>query len=547
MSNGDRAENDGVTEDGELLRRYSEDGSQEAFEELVRRHINLVYFTALRLVGGNAHLADDVSQRVFNDLARKAATLKDRAVLAGWLYTGARYAASQAVRSERRRRTHEQEGHEMNELNSAPESGWDQLRPIIDETMESLNERDREVVLLRFFEGRPLAEIGAKLRLSPDAARMRIDRALEKLRGQLARRGIASTSAALAAAFVSQSAMAAPAGLVAKVAVGALSQAGVATATTFGLWKILTGVLVGGVGIGVAVHEVEKVSRPGAALVPLGQAGDAQVSPVSEPAPPLSVGAPSAMGSGAMPAENVRAPGGTAGTQGTTDDFGWPQVGLFAGDANTRPSHTVAEFKAKMLEDDVFRQTVFRQAKARLDLFYGRLFASLNLPAPQLDRFRNLLVEKEATNFDVLEAQRELGFAANRDRLVLREGRDRGQQDVDNDIKALLGDGPYADYVQYRYDLIQWTAVNRLTLALRDTPTPLTDEQAGKLAVLLRDSLLRIKSPFTFDIAIGAGLFSANIGSALTQRVYERAGEFLSAPQVDALRSLQRQDRARSQ
>ena len=124
---------------------------------------------------------------------------------------------------------------------------------------------------------------------------------------------------------------------------------------------------------------------------------------------------------------------------------------------------------------------------------------------------------------------------------MLREGRDRGQQDVDNDIKALLGDAPYAEYVQYRYDLIQWTAVNRLTLTLRDTPTPLTDEQARNLVVLLRDSLLRIKSPFTFDIGIGAGLFSANIGSALTQRVFERAGEFLSAPQVDALRKLQRQ------
>ena len=128
-----------VMEDAESLWRYYEDASQEAFTELVGRHINLVYFTALRVVGGNAHLADDVSQRVFSDLARKAASLKGRTVLAGWLYTGTRYAASQAVRSERRRRTHEEEGQEMNELNSTPESGWEQLRPIIDETMAALN------------------------------------------------------------------------------------------------------------------------------------------------------------------------------------------------------------------------------------------------------------------------------------------------------------------------------------------------------------------------------------------------------------------------
>ena len=124
-----------------------------------------------------------------------------------------------------------------------------------------------------------------------------------------------------------------------------------------------------------------------------------------------------------------------------------------------------------------------------------------------------------------------------------REGKDRGQQEIDNDIKALLGDSQYAKYVDYRYDLVQWTAVERMTEALRDTPTPLTDEQGGKLAVLLRDLPPRKKSPFTFDIAIGLGLPSANIGSALTQRVYERAGEFLSAPQVDALRKLQRQRR----
>ncbi len=525
-----------VMEDAELLRRYYEDASQEAFTELVGRHINLVYFTALRVVGGNAHLADDVSQRVFSDLARKAASLKGRTVLAGWLYTGTRYAASQAVRSERRRRTHEEEGQEMNELNSTPESGWEQLRPIIDETMAALNERDREVVLMRFFENCPLAEIGAKLCLSPDAARMRIDRALEKLRALLARRGIASTSAALAAAFVSQSGMAAPAGLAAKVALGVFGQAGAATATTVGLWKIVAGLLAGGLGIGVAVHEAKTLSRPIA-----GPAASTDASPAAESpsAAPSAAAAPSGMA--ALGAEAVG--GFYSGNQRATDDMGWPQVGLFAGDANTRPSHSVAEFKARMLEDVDFRQTVFRQAKGRLGLFYGRLFASMNLPAAQLDQFKNLLVEKEGVGFEVYASEKGLGFSPAGNGPVRREGKDRGQQEIDNDIKALLGDSQYAKYVDYRYDLVQWTAVERMTEALRDTPTPLTDEQGGKLAVLLRDSLLRIKSPFTFDIAIGSGLYSANIGSALTQRVYERAGEFLSAPQVDALRKLQRQRR----
>jgi RNA polymerase sigma factor (sigma-70 family) len=522
-----------MIEDAELLRRYSEHGSEEAFTELVRRHVNLVYFTALRVVGGNAHLADDVTQRVFGDLARKASSLKDRPVIAGWLYTGTRYAAAHAVRSERRRRTHEQEGQEMNELCSAPECDWEQLRPIIDDSMDELNERDREVVLLRFFENRPMAEIGAKFSLSPDAARMRIDRALEKLRGLLAKRGIASTSAALAAAFISQSGMAAPSGLVAKVVLGVLSQTGAATATTFGLWKILASILIGGLGVGITVYETKQITRPSGPPVARVNAGNVAKPQVSAPAP--SAASPGTLADAAEHASNP------AGIQRSTEEFGWPQVGLFAGDPNTKTSHTFAEFHAKMMDDPEFREVVVSYAKRHLDLFYGHLFKTLNLPEPQLGRFKDLLVAKEQLHIDVMEAKKDLGLLTDRNPELFREGVDRGQQDLDAEIKTLLGESKYAQYVQYRYDLVQWTAVNRITEMLQDTPTPLTEDQANKLVVLLRDCLLRAKFPFTFDIGKGAGLFCANIGSALTRRIYDQAGEFLSAPQVDALRRLQRQ------
>jgi RNA polymerase sigma factor (sigma-70 family) len=524
---------DPMTEDAKLLRQYFEDGSQEAFTELVSRHVNLVYFTALRIVGGNAHLADDVTQRVFNDLARKASSLKDRAVLAGWLYTGARYAASQAVRAERRRRTHEQEGQEMNELNSTPDGGWERLGPIIDDTMGELNERDREVVLLRYFQNRPLAEIGTKYSISPDAARMRIDRALEKLRGLLARRGIASTSAALAAAFVSQSAMAAPSGLVAKVALGAFSQAGAATAATFGLTKILAGALIGSLGIGFTIYEVKQINRSYATSIVQGGASDVAEPPVPAPAPP-----PAALGA-AQAGTDAAADAGAA-VQKTTDDFGWPQVSPFAGDPNPRQTHTIAQFRAKMAQDPEFRAVVIGQAKENLDVYYAHLFRSLGLQAPQLDRLKDLLVEKERLGIEVLEVKKSLGISSDPNLELYREGMDRGQQDVDADIKTLLGDSKYAQYTEYRMDLVQWTAVNAITRRLQGTSTPLTEDQAGKLVVLLRESLLRIKSPFTFDLGYGAGLFCSNIGSALTQRIYDRAGEFLSAPQVNVLRQLQR-------
>ena len=102
-----------MTPDSELLRRYADTRSEEAFAELVRRHVNLVYSAALRQVNGDVHLAQDVAQTVFTDLARKAVSLLRRSTLTGWLYTSAHFAAAKAVRTEQRRHAREQEVHTM--------------------------------------------------------------------------------------------------------------------------------------------------------------------------------------------------------------------------------------------------------------------------------------------------------------------------------------------------------------------------------------------------------------------------------------------------
>src|SRR5438128_1105636 len=189
-----------MTPDCELLRRYAESRSEDAFAELVRRHLDLVYSAALRQVNRDAALAQDVTQTVFTDLARKANSLSRRPVLTGWLYTSAHFAAAKAVRAERRRRAHEQEAQTMRELlhDPAPDLEWSKLRPMLDEAMHQLKEADREAILLRYFEQRPLGEIGARLGVSENTARMRVDRALEKLRSVLSRRGVALTVTGLA-------------------------------------------------------------------------------------------------------------------------------------------------------------------------------------------------------------------------------------------------------------------------------------------------------------------------------------------------------------
>ena len=225
-----------MTDDAELLRRYAKDQSEDAFAELVGRHLNLVYAAALRLVGGDAHRAKDVAQQVFTALARQADPLSRHASLIGWLYTCTRYTAAKIVRTEQRRQKHEQEAQTMHELlaSEVPEAGWDRLRPVLDDVMGELDARDREAVLLRFFESQPFGHIGAVLRLTEDAARMRVERALERMRLRLTRRGFTSTSVALAAILTTQAAAAAPAGLQGAIASGALAGA-TAGAGTFSL------------------------------------------------------------------------------------------------------------------------------------------------------------------------------------------------------------------------------------------------------------------------------------------------------------------------
>lgn len=232
-----------MTPDTELLRRYAGSRSEEAFAELVTRHLNLVYSAALRQVGGDAHLAQDVAQAVFTDLARKASRIAGSRPamgnLTGWLYTSAHFAAAKIVRTETRRRDREEKFMREAVNEPAPAVEWKNLRPALDDAMHELHETDREAILLRYFENRPFAEVGAKLGLGENAARMRVDRALEKLRGILTRRGITAT-AALTAAICANAVQTAPAGLAATLTTASLAGAGTGTALT--LLKFMTAI-----------------------------------------------------------------------------------------------------------------------------------------------------------------------------------------------------------------------------------------------------------------------------------------------------------------
>jgi RNA polymerase sigma factor (sigma-70 family) len=227
-------------DDTTLLRRFAVEGSEADFSELVRRYLDLVYSAALRQVNGNSGLAADICQSVFIDLARKARSIRPGLALAAWLHRATRLAALAAMRAENRRAVREQEAAAMRELQQTePAPDWTAFRPMIDEALDDLSDRDREAVLLRYCRNQSLRRVADSLGVNENAARMRVDRALDKLRVVLAKRGVTSTSSTLAAALAGQAITVAPTGLAATVTTTALAVAAASTASTLGMIPLM--------------------------------------------------------------------------------------------------------------------------------------------------------------------------------------------------------------------------------------------------------------------------------------------------------------------
>lgn len=228
-----------MTAERTLLADYAVNGSETAFREVVTRYIDLVYSTAVRLVYGDTHLADDVVQMVFADLARLARTLSPEVMLGGWLHRRTCHVALSLMRSQRRRQHRERQAVEMNAQQDPPESSFAQVAPLLDEAINQLGAEDRAAITLRFFERRDFRSIGEALGSTEDAAQKRVTRALEKLRGMLVIRGATASAAGLAAALGAHAVTAAPAGLAASVSSAALASAAASGGVTLTLLKLM--------------------------------------------------------------------------------------------------------------------------------------------------------------------------------------------------------------------------------------------------------------------------------------------------------------------
>jgi RNA polymerase sigma factor (sigma-70 family) len=229
-----------MTDSHTLLSLYARTGSDSAFRVLVSRYIDLVYSTAYRLVDGDAQSAQDVAQTVFVALAAKAGTLPEDVMLGGWLHQHTRFVAGELIRTERRRRLRERQAVEMNAIEDHNESNLAQVAPVLDEAIGQLDAEDRTAILLRFFERKDFRSVGEALGSSEDAARKRVDRALEKLHVLLKHRGAALSAAALGTALATEAVTAAPTGLAASVAGAVLASTVASGGITATLVKLVT-------------------------------------------------------------------------------------------------------------------------------------------------------------------------------------------------------------------------------------------------------------------------------------------------------------------
>src|ERR1039457_6179210 len=202
-----------MNDDMALVREFAASQSEQAFETLVSRRVNRVYAAALRQAH-DADLAQEITQAVFIILARKAGSLSPKTILSCWLYRTARFAAVDALKIQRRRKLREQEGVMEEVFQNEPDAAWEQLSPLLDEAMARLRDKDRDAIVLRFFENKSLQEVGAALGLEERAAQKRVARSLEKLRDFFTKRGVIFPAAMIATAVTAHSVQAAPAALV---------------------------------------------------------------------------------------------------------------------------------------------------------------------------------------------------------------------------------------------------------------------------------------------------------------------------------------------
>jgi len=523
-------------DDMRLLREYASGHSEEAFSALVSRYINLVYSAALRSVN-NPHQAEEITQAVFVLLARKAGALRRETVLSGWLYQTARLTAANFLRTELRRAHREQEAHMQSTLNDPDPDAWLQVRPLLDDAMAQLNEKDRNAIVLRFFEGKPLKEVGDALGASEDAAKMRVSRALDKLREIFLQRGITLPSAALAAALSGNSIQAAPAGLAATVAAGAV-QGSALTATTLVLLK----------GTMQTMTWIKATAAVGAAVIIAVQWH--QNSTEKQQVKLLE-------GQVAQQTENYRAQAkeleqlkernavSVKAIDSMTHDVAKARATISAArPLPPRPAAATEGAKggmlAEMMKDPNMVKAMREQQATMTKMQYGALVKQLHLSPEQTDKFYQVL-----TDGTMRAVENGSALLSGENTPEAMKGVADQQKETESQLQALLGDSGYAAYKDY-----QQTVSDRLQLTTLKTyfgdSLALSSEQEQQLLqtmIAARQSVTAANPPSLSQmnpadkVVMSDQYFQQQ--EQINQQVLAQAAGYLSTEQLQSLSNSQ--------
>jgi RNA polymerase sigma factor (sigma-70 family) len=535
-----------MSEDEQLLGQYTRDRSEAAFGEIVRRHIDLVFSAALRVVGGDSHLAQDVTQIVFTDLARKAWGLPAGVVLPGWLHRHTCFTAAKAVRTERRRQAREKTAMEMNTLDDHTGPDWESLAPHLDEGLNELSAADRDAIVLRFLRQQDFRSVGAALGVSEDTAQKRVSRALEKLRGVLSRRGIALSAAAIGSLMAAEAVKAAPVGLAVSVTTTSLAAATTAgTGISLALMKVMAmtklQMTIAGVVLVAAVttplvlqqqtlnrmrdetaqlrqenESLQSQSAQLAALITDNQRLSNQVAQVAVAAKPR----PEQTGELLRLRNQV--------TRLQTD-----------AKANPKSSNSMAD----MLKSPEMKEMMKSTFALMTEKTYAKFFTTANLSPEQTTALKDLLVNRQLAGLDAGVSM----MAGENDPAKRQEQAEQVKNTtaaVDEQIKQLLGPEAYARFQDY-----DKTQPERMTIGSFKDESPagtLSSTQEEQLVAAMKEERENFK--FAIDMkaqASATGDYAAVFTpekmqqygqelDRLNQRYLARAKDVLSPEQLDA-------------
>jgi hypothetical protein len=201
----------------------------------------------------------------------------------------------------------------------------------------------------------------------------------------------------------------------------------------------------------------------------------------------------------------------------------------------------------ELMESPTMQKLMAIEQKGRLDSRYAALFKALALTPEQLDKFKNLLVEKRTSMVDVMSAAREQGINPRSNPDAFKKLVTDAQAEIDAGIRDTLGDAGFAQYENYEKTMPQRNIVDQLAQRLSYSSTPLTDAQAEQMVQILASTAAANRTTFNGAPVPAIAARAGFGGSQINEAAINQSLGVLAGPQVDALKELQQEQQAQAE